>query len=64
MKKQVMVGYPYFNPFRPYHVALMQYLNQELVNDTDKIEMYKFGDRTQHIFRNGKYLMTVNWSKV
>lgn len=59
-----MSKHPYFNPFRKNHVVLLQELENELVNDKDKIDMYKFGDRTQHVFKNGKYLMTINWALV
>ena len=59
-----MNKYPYFNPFRKNHVGLMQFLEDTIVNEKDKLEMYKFGDRTQHIFRNGKYYMTINWGLV
>ena len=54
----------YFNPFRQHHTNLLSYLEKELTNDGSKIEMYKLGDRTQHIFRNNKYLMSINWSLV
>ena len=59
-----MIDYPYFNPFRKQHVELLKFLEKELVNDVDIIDMCKFGDRTQHIFKNGNYLMTVNWGLV
>lgn len=59
-----MKNYPYFNPFRKNHVELLQFLEGELVNDKDKIDMCKFGDNTQHIFKNNKYLMTINWALV
>lgn len=59
-----MSKYPYFNPARKHHVILLQDLEDKLVNKEDEIEMYEFGDRTQHIFKNGKYLMTINWGLV
>lgn len=55
---------PYFNPFKKSHVVLMQLLEKELVNDTDEIVVSKFGNRTEHVFRNGKYYMTLNWALV
>lgn len=54
----------YFNPFRKEHVGLIAYLENTLVNDTDRINLCKFGERTQHIFVNNSYLMTINWGLV
>lgn len=59
-----MQQYNYFNPFRKSHIGLMQFLEKELVNDKDVIDVVKYGERTEHIFRNGKYLMTLNWGLV
>lgn len=54
----------YFNPFRKNHVELLQYLEGQVADKNYKVDMYKFGDNTQHIFINDKYFMTVNWSLV
>lgn len=54
----------YFNPLRKTHLVLLKYLETQLANRGDDIEMYKFGKNTQHIFRNGKYFMTIDWSKI
>lgn len=55
---------PYFNPFRREHVTLMAFLEKTLVNNKDKIDLCKFGERTQHVFVNNNYLMTINWGLV
>lgn len=55
---------PYFNPMRKSHVILIKFLEKELVNKKDKIEMCPYGPSTQHLFRNGKYLMTIDWKLV
>ena len=60
----MIVSYPYFNPFRKTHANLMKYLEQQLVNDTDKIRVVKYGTRTEHVFVNDNYLMTINWALV
>ena len=54
----------YFNPSRKNHLTLLKYLENQLTDKGDDIEMYKFGKNTQHIFRNGKYFMTINWALV
>lgn len=54
----------YFNPLRKNHLTLLKYLEQQLNNKKDDIEMYKFGENTQHIFKNGEYFMTINWKLV
>lgn len=54
----------YFNPLRKTHLGLVEYLEKELANKGDDIKMCKYGENTQHIFKNGKYLITIDWSKV
>lgn len=54
----------YFNPLRQTHLVLLKYLETQIADRGDNIEMYKYGKNTQHIFRNGKYFMTINWSLV
>lgn len=54
----------YFNINRESHVMLLAFLEKEFVKKGDKIEMYKFGDSTQHLFINKKYVMTLNWSLI
>lgn len=54
----------YFNPFRKHHVILLAHLEKSLVNNKDKIDLIKFGERTQHIFVNDTYLMSINWELV
>lgn len=54
----------YFNINRGSHVILLAFLEKEFVKKGDKVEMYKFGDSTQHLFINGKYTMTLNWSLI
>ncbi len=51
----------YFNPYTEQHTLLLKCLEEAFLND---IGIYQFGNRTQHIFKNKKYLMTVNWSLV
>lgn len=41
----------YFNPLRKNHLTLLKYLEQQLNNKKDDIEMYKFGENTQHIWK-------------
>lgn len=54
----------YFNINRTSHVLLLSFLEKELVTEGAKIDMYRFGDSTQHIFINDKYVMTLDWSKI
>lgn len=54
----------YFNPFRKEHVNLLTYLEKSLTDKELKIDMVKYGDRTQHIFVDNQYYLTVNWSLV
>ena len=63
-KNKFLNDHPYFSPLRKSHTMLMGSLGDELINDKDVIDMPKFGDRTQHIFINKKYFMTINWAIV
>jgi hypothetical protein len=58
-----MSKYQYFNPTRITHSKLMQAIEKSLV-ETDKIKVLPLGDNTQHIFKNGKYMITINWNLV
>jgi hypothetical protein len=58
-----MSKYPYFNPERMSHSKLMQTIEGSL-KEEDKIRVLPLGDNTQHIFKNGKYLITINWNLV
>jgi len=52
----------YANIFRKSHITLIELLNVEL--KSKKVTTVGYGDRTQHIFVDNKYWMTVNWNLV
>ena len=55
----------YFNPLRANHLEFAKLLEDELnKNKGKKLHVIKFGDSTQHVFINGNYWMTVDWSKI
>ena len=57
--------YPYFNPHRKQHGLLMEALEKESrIENAKSLRMVKYGERTQHIFIDSKYYMTVNWALV
>ena len=57
--------YPYFNPYRAEHVILMKRMEGKIDKlKKHSIEMVPYGDRTQHIFIDKKYYMTLNWSLI
>jgi len=57
---KIMKNYEYCNPFKEEHVNLLTYLETQIDTKNNKINLYKFGPRTQHIFVNGKYLITID----
>lgn len=57
----------YFDPFRKNHIEFIKYLQQELSEDVvteNNVVMCKFGEKTEHIFINNIYLMTIDWTKI
>lgn len=54
----------YFNPSRIEHLEILKFLEEDLSTEENTIIMCKFGYRTQHIFKDNKYYMTLDWSKI
>lgn len=53
----------YFDFLNPRHVNLLKFLERDL-GQTKGVYMCRYGEKTQHIFINNKYYMTINWSLV
>lgn len=54
----------YFDPFNVRHTILLKSLERELMDSKNDIVMCRYGERTQHIFKGGKYVMTLNWNLI
>jgi hypothetical protein len=52
----------YANIFKKSHVSLIKMLTTEL-KDCNVVTV-GYGNRTQHIYKDNKYFMTINWQLV
>lgn len=53
----------YFNIHRKQHILFLSELNK-MCDKNAKYQFIKYGDGVQHLFKDGKYLMTVNWNLI
>lgn len=57
-----MKEFKYADPRRKNHLNFIEVLSKEYENKN--VRTIGFGDRTQHIFVNGHYQITVNWNLI
>jgi len=53
-----------FNPSRESHLVLLKYLEKHFDRNKDTINIDNSFNNYQHIFKNGKYFITINWELV
>lgn len=59
-----MSKYEFFNPNRVSHSKLMQFIEKKYVSEGDKVMVVPLGKGTQHIFKNNRYMLSINWGLV
>ena len=47
-----------------FNARMQEFIEKTKLEEEDKIAICRYGKRTQHIFKNGNYMLTIDWSKV